>query len=184
MENRCTTRWKRCANLQDREKTTAHENDITFNRETLQRLTFSKRKKAEAYSTVKHLITHTSPERRNKGKGCFSSQFAGERRREKLHRCWVTCRKNISQGGTKWKGKMWMHSEGKCLIILHFNRQPPDWPLFILALLTSTSEQSQTGNWKKFENEKWNFRHFSLLFSPNFLYSPEFFYSKNFSWKN
>ena len=63
MENRCTTRWKRCTNLHEWEKTSTHENDITFNRETLQRLTFPKRKKAEAHSSVKRLITHTSLER-------------------------------------------------------------------------------------------------------------------------
>lgn len=45
MENRCTTQWKRCANLQESEKTTAHENDITLNRGTLQRLTFQSGKK-------------------------------------------------------------------------------------------------------------------------------------------
>lgn len=60
MENWWRIRWKRCANLQEMEKKSACENDIAFNTETLQRLTFSKRKNAKAHSSVKHLITHTN----------------------------------------------------------------------------------------------------------------------------
>lgn len=45
MENWWKSRWKRCANLQEMKKKSACENDIAFSSETLQRLTFSKRKK-------------------------------------------------------------------------------------------------------------------------------------------